>query len=169
MAAAPIALDALGPNGSYHARNRLTVADVAGAPVAELSMVPRLYVNRAIAALRGATTQPAEQRADALALAGRIFLKETVEGLSPDRYERAVSRVSGVPVSVVRSAAAEIADAADRAWFSACQARPEGAVPARALAGGPRPRLPRRGTAVAARAVHPAPPGLRAAGGGLRR
>jgi acyl-CoA reductase-like NAD-dependent aldehyde dehydrogenase len=128
MAAAPIALDALGPNGSYHARNRLTVADVAGAPVAELSMVPRLYVNRAIAALRGATTQPAEQRADTLALAGRIFLKETVEGLSPDRYERAVSRVSGVPVSVVRSAAAEIADAADRARFSACQARPGGAV-----------------------------------------
>lgn len=56
-AAAPprlIVLDALGPGGAYQARRRITVPDVAGTPVAELSMVPKLYVVRAMSALRRA-------------------------------------------------------------------------------------------------------------------
>lgn len=128
MTTGPIMLDALGPSGAYHARRRRTIPDVTGAPVAELSLVPELFVNRSISALRKATTLPIEERIAALGRAGRIFLKETVDGLSFTDYEYAVSRVSGVPISIVRSAAAEIADAADKAHFSAHRAQPAGAV-----------------------------------------
>jgi hypothetical protein len=40
-------IDALGPHGAYRARNRVTVHDVAGSPLAELSVVPSLFVTRA--------------------------------------------------------------------------------------------------------------------------
>ncbi|MFD1147858.1 aldehyde dehydrogenase family protein [Saccharothrix hoggarensis] len=125
---APVALDALGPSGPYRARNRVVVPDVRGEPFAELSMVPRLYVDRALAALRKAPKLSVEDRTTALAEAARIFLGDVVEGLSFEDYERAVSRVSGVPISIVRRAASEIADAAEQARPSAYGARPSGAV-----------------------------------------
>lgn len=124
----PVALDALGPSGPYRARNRRVVPDVSGTAVAELSMVPRLYVDRALAALRRAPVLPVAERTAALADAARIFLGDTVEGLSFETYERSVSRVSGVPISIVRRAAAEIAEAAEQAHRSAYGARPCGAV-----------------------------------------
>jgi hypothetical protein len=77
-----IALDALGPAGSYHARDRLTISDVAGNPVAELSMVPRLFVTRAMAALHKAATPPVDDRLDALASAGVAYRTASVDGLS---------------------------------------------------------------------------------------
>ncbi len=128
MAAELIALDALGPSGAYRARRRLTIPDVAGNPVAELSLVPKLFVNRSISMLRKAPTLPLEERLAALARAARIFLQDTVANLSVVDFEHVVSRVSGVPVSIVRRAAAEIADAADNAQFSAYRAQPNGAV-----------------------------------------
>ena len=51
-------IDALGPKGAYRAHNRLAVADVAGHPLAELSLVPRLFVTRAMTALQKAQTLP---------------------------------------------------------------------------------------------------------------
>jgi hypothetical protein len=57
-----LALDALGPAGAYHARERQTITDVAGNPVAELSLVPSLFVTRAMAALHKADTLPVDQR-----------------------------------------------------------------------------------------------------------
>jgi len=128
MTAELIALDALGPSGPYRARKRLTISDVAGAPLAELSIVPKLFVSRALSALHKAVNLPAEERLAALGRAARIFLEETVDGLTFAEYEHAVSRVSGVSVTAVRAAAAEIADAARKAHFSAYHARPTGAV-----------------------------------------
>ena len=55
-----LALDALGPAGTYHAHARQTITDVAGDPLAELSLVPRLFVTRAMAALRKADTLPVD-------------------------------------------------------------------------------------------------------------
>lgn len=123
-----ISLDALGPNGNFRARNRLTVTDVAGAPVAELSLVPRVFVTRAMAALHRAPTLPAEDRLAALSVAAKHFVSDNIAGLSFAEYERTVSRVSGVPLSVVRSATAAIVESAEQAGFSAFQARPTGAV-----------------------------------------
>jgi acyl-CoA reductase-like NAD-dependent aldehyde dehydrogenase len=66
-------VDALGPNGAYRSQNRLAVADVAGHPLAELSLVPRLFVTRAMAALHKAQTLPLEERLTALARAGKLL------------------------------------------------------------------------------------------------
>lgn len=128
MTTDPIQLDALGPTGAYRARKRLTVNDLAGTPVAELSLVPAIYVTRALAALRAADTPPVEARISALARAGRIFAEEVVDGLSFTEYQQVVSRVSGVPISVVRYATEGIVEAAEKAGDSAYQARPAGAA-----------------------------------------
>ncbi|ASU85831.1 aldehyde dehydrogenase [Nocardiopsis gilva YIM 90087] len=124
----PIQLDALGPTGPYRARSRLTVTDVAGQPIAELSQVPRLYVNRTIGALRKGPTLSADQRAAALAEAGRAFASSTIAGMSVEEYEHYVSRVAGMPLAGVRTATQRTAQAAVEAYRSTRFARPEGAV-----------------------------------------
>ncbi|MGF1430243.1 aldehyde dehydrogenase family protein [Kitasatospora sp. LaBMicrA B282] len=123
-----IALDALGHNGGYRSRNRIVVPDVTGRPVAELSLVPGLFVTRAMAALQRAESLPEAERIAALARAARIFAEEVIDGLTFEEYEYTVSRVSGVPISVVRDATAAIIDSAERAGFAAFQAQPVGAV-----------------------------------------
>jgi acyl-CoA reductase-like NAD-dependent aldehyde dehydrogenase len=123
-----IALDALGPAGGYHARERQTIADVAGNAVGELSLVPRLFVTRAMAALHTAETLPLDQRLAALADAGELFGTGTVDGMSAGDYQHIVSRVTGMPITVVRSAAAAIADSAAEAYPSVQHARPAGDV-----------------------------------------
>ncbi|MFD6148627.1 aldehyde dehydrogenase family protein [Streptomyces sp. NPDC060243] len=121
-------LDALGPRGAYRARNRENVTDTSGTPVAELSLVPALFVTRALAALRGAAPLPLDERLAALARAARIFREDTVEGLTYVRYERTVAAVSGIPLAAVRSAAEEITDAAHRAMAGSFAALGRGAV-----------------------------------------
>ncbi|NEB10981.1 aldehyde dehydrogenase family protein [Streptomyces coelicoflavus] len=123
-----ISLDALGPKGTYRARNRVTVADVAGLPVADLGLVPRLFVSRTMTALHRAESLPAAERVAALARAARIFTEEVVGGLSYDAFRHTVARVSGVPLAVVREATASIAEAAERAEYMVRQPRPVGAV-----------------------------------------
>ncbi|KUM84714.1 aldehyde dehydrogenase family protein [Streptomyces pseudovenezuelae] len=127
-AAPPVHLDAFGPNGPYRARNRMTVPDVTGAPLAELSIVPPLFVQRGIAALRSADPLPPEQRAEALERAGRLFATATVGGLDPDSYRHLVSRCSGLPISVVRAATGIVAEAAQQASATVLQARPQAAA-----------------------------------------
>ncbi|HST48985.1 aldehyde dehydrogenase family protein [Jatrophihabitans sp.] len=128
MAEDLLLLDALGPRGSYRARNRMTIVDLAGTPVAELSIVPKLFVSRALAALHRAPDRPIEHKLAQLAEAGRIFAEEEILGLSLRQYEKLVSRISGVPITVVRSATAAISAAAIAAGSSVTQARPIGAV-----------------------------------------
>ncbi|MGW0423363.1 aldehyde dehydrogenase family protein [Streptomyces sp. NPDC003015] len=124
----PLQLDALGPKGPYRARNRLTVTDVAGTPTAELSLVPGVFVHRTLTALRRAAPLPSDERAAALARAADLFASGTVAGRSVAEYEHAVSRVGGVPVSVVRAATRAIGARLSVAHRSAHQARPQGAV-----------------------------------------
>jgi acyl-CoA reductase-like NAD-dependent aldehyde dehydrogenase len=123
-----VQLDAQGPGGPYRARRRMTVQDVAGTPIAELSLVPRLFVERSLAALRQADDMPADERAAALARAGQMFATESIDGMGPDEYAHMVSRVCGMPISVVRDAMHDVAHAATEAYRSTQQARPVGAV-----------------------------------------
>lgn len=123
-----IELNALGPGGEYRARNREVVSDVTGTPVAELSLVPSLYVNRTMAALHRAGTLPLEERIGALAQAGELFTTATLGGLSVQAYEDAVCRVSGVPISVVRATTQAIGYRVAQAYRSALAARPMAAV-----------------------------------------
>ncbi|MFD6327091.1 aldehyde dehydrogenase family protein [Streptomyces sp. NPDC058442] len=124
----PFVIEALGPRGSYRARNRLTVTDVRGAPAAELSMVPGLFVHRAVTALRAATPLGPDERAAALRRAAELFATGTVAGRTVESYEHDVSRVGGVPIGVVRVATRSIATRLAVAWESARQARPQGAT-----------------------------------------
>ncbi|MFE6775818.1 aldehyde dehydrogenase family protein [Streptomyces sp. NPDC057702] len=122
----PVSLDALGPRGPYRSQAREIVHDVAGTPLAELSMVPRLYARRGLTALRRARTLPVDERTAALAEAGRLFAGATVNGMSVARYEHAVARVSGLPISVVREATGAVAAGLAGAYGFAGQARPRG-------------------------------------------
>jgi acyl-CoA reductase-like NAD-dependent aldehyde dehydrogenase len=124
----PIYVDALGPRGAYRARTRMAVADVAGNPLVQLSMVPTLFVARAMSALRKAGTLPLEQRLGALAEAGELFATGVVEGMSAADYQYTISRLSGTPLPIVRTAVEAIARSAAGAYHHAHAARPLGAV-----------------------------------------
>jgi acyl-CoA reductase-like NAD-dependent aldehyde dehydrogenase len=122
------ALDALGPGGAYRSRSRQTVCTVSGEPAAELSLVPPVYVNRALAALRKARPLPAAERARLIARAGQLFATGTVGGLSAADYEHAASRVAGVPIASIRGATRTAAHRLARVQDNVAQARPAGAV-----------------------------------------
>jgi acyl-CoA reductase-like NAD-dependent aldehyde dehydrogenase len=128
-------LTALGPAGPYRARNRQPVEDVTGVPVAELSLVPPLFVARAMTALRRAGELPAEQRLAALRAAGAAFAAGAPDGRPVEDYQRIVSRVSGLPLSVVRSATDFIRQAARDVGTPVGSARPAGAVSSWRMAG----------------------------------
>ncbi|WP_330234438.1 aldehyde dehydrogenase family protein [Nocardia sp. NBC_00508] len=123
-----IQLDALGPDGTYRAHRRVPIADVAGTPLAQLSLVPGLFVQRSLATLRNAPTMPADERAAALARAGHAFATATLNGLAPRYYEHLVSRVSGTPISAVREATRLTAQCAAECYRNVEYARPVGAT-----------------------------------------
>jgi acyl-CoA reductase-like NAD-dependent aldehyde dehydrogenase len=123
-----LALDALGPAGAYHARERQTISDVAGNPVAELSLVPNLFVTRTMSALHRAKNLPVDDRLAALTRAGEAHAAGTVDGMSAAEHQFFVSRTSGMPIAVVRAAADGIARSAAEAYRSVQNARPIGAV-----------------------------------------
>ncbi|MEV6479343.1 aldehyde dehydrogenase family protein [Streptomyces sp. NPDC051576] len=123
-----LVLDALGPAGPYRSGTRQDITDVTGAVVAELSLAPTLYVNRAMKALHQAVPLPAADRAAALARAGELFRGAELGGLTVRDYQRAVTRVSGLPASVVATATLTCAERVSRTAGSTALARPAGAV-----------------------------------------
>jgi hypothetical protein len=131
------ALDALGPNGEYRTRNRQIIADIAGVPIAELSIVPRLYVSRTVNAQRKVRPLSAARREAALVGAAEIFECGVIAGLDFDQYVDVTSRVSGLPIAVTRAGARSVADAVGSVFDSVWPARPSGtAVDWRAVSSG---------------------------------
>jgi acyl-CoA reductase-like NAD-dependent aldehyde dehydrogenase len=125
---APAQLEALGPTGPYRAHARTTVTDVAGAPLAELSLVPPVFVTRGIRALARAEPLPAPRSAAALAAAAEAFGSGVVAGVPAAAHQHAVSRVSGLPISAVRRASRYLVEALTGAHERITLARPRGAV-----------------------------------------
>jgi acyl-CoA reductase-like NAD-dependent aldehyde dehydrogenase len=123
-----ITLDALGPNGEYRTRNREAITDVAGAPVAEISIVPPLFVARTINTQRKVRPLEPTQRDAALARAADRFLTETIAGLDFERYIDVTSRVSGLPIAVTRAGARSVADGLRTIFESLRAAQPSGAA-----------------------------------------
>ena len=123
-----ISIDALGPDGTYRTRNREPVATTAGVAVAELSMVPPLYVSRTISAQRNARPLPVHEREAGLAKAADAFATGVIAGLDFDTYAVLASRISGVPIAVTRSGARGVADGVASAFGAVRPARPTGAV-----------------------------------------
>ncbi len=127
-AAGLISIDALGPDGTYRTRNREPVTTTAGVVVAELSLVPPLYVSRTIIAQRKTRPLPAREREAALAKAADAFSNGVIAGLDFDGYAELASRISGVPIAVTRSGARGVADGVASAFAAVRPARPTGAV-----------------------------------------
>lgn len=120
-------LDALGTGGAFRTSLRHPVTGVDGSVLAELSLVPRLYITRNLLALRRATPLTALRRAEALRTAGELFLGE-VDAVTLDDHERAVSRASGVALPVVRAASGVLSRSAKAAAATVAAARPAGVV-----------------------------------------
>jgi len=123
-----VALDALGPEGEYRTHKRELVSDTAGQPVAELSIVPRLFVTRSIGTQRKATPLPLQERAAALVLTAEAFRSSTLAGLSLDDYVTLTCRVSGLPLAVARAGAHVVADSVASAFEAVWPALPTGAT-----------------------------------------
>jgi hypothetical protein len=123
-----VAIDALGPSGDYRTRNREVVTDTSGVAVAELSMVPRLYVTRTIGTQRKFRPLPIPQREAALAKTAETFANSVIAGLEFEQYVVYASRVSGLPVGITRIGALGVADAATTAFDSVWSAQPAGAA-----------------------------------------
>jgi len=121
-------IDALGPGGAYQTRNREIITTTADVAVAELSLVPPLYVSRSVNAQRNTRPLPAGQRETALAKAADAFATGVIAGLDFDSYADLASRISGVPIAVTRSGARGVADGVASAFGVVQQARPTGAV-----------------------------------------
>lgn len=121
-------LDALGSGGSYRARKTTPIFDVSGQQRAELSLVPALYVGRTMSALRKAGTLPLEERLDAIARAGQDYRSATIGGCSPEEYRFLVSRVCGLPVSVVGRSVERVARTTQIAFHDVQNGRPRGAL-----------------------------------------
>ncbi|MFD6391255.1 aldehyde dehydrogenase family protein [Nocardia sp. NPDC060259] len=123
-----IEIDALGPAGSYHARQRIPITALDGTEVGELGQVPALFVRRAIAAMRSAPTVPAEERLALMKKAAELFTTATIGGLDPEEYIRIVSTVSGVPQQVVRQSVEWVAEVLRSQCDTLALAMPHGAV-----------------------------------------
>ncbi|MEV7399673.1 aldehyde dehydrogenase family protein [Streptomyces sp. NPDC091267] len=123
-----LSLDVLGPGGPYRSRRQETVLDLAGEPVAALSLAPPLYVARAMKALRRAPVMPLDARIAALAEAGRAFATQRVAEQTAQEYQRTVSAATGIPITTVRGATDDIARATEQIHHSVRNARPAGAV-----------------------------------------
>jgi len=121
-------IDALGVGGEYRTRNREVVVSTAGVAVAELSIVPPLYVSRTIGAQRKIGPLPVTQRAAALANAADVFATTVIGGLDFEDYVRLASGISGLPIAVTRAGARGVAEGVASAFDAVRPARPTGAT-----------------------------------------
>lgn len=121
-------LDALGPGGAYRARRRADIADIRGRTVAQLSLVPAVFVTRAVAEMRRAQPLVPGDRLAALGRAAELFCTATIGGLGLEEYQRLVTAVGGLSIAVVRRSSQAIADACRSAPDAAAWARPAGAL-----------------------------------------
>jgi len=78
-----VALDALGPSGEYRTRKPELVTDTRGVPIAELSLVPPLFVIRSVAAQRKVKPLPLDERMAALRRADDNTVVMEVHGNEP--------------------------------------------------------------------------------------
>jgi acyl-CoA reductase-like NAD-dependent aldehyde dehydrogenase len=121
-------IDALGAGGDYRTRNREVIMSTAGVAVAELSIVPPLYVSRTIGAQRKTRPLPAAEREAALADAADVFATAVIGGLDFENYVRLASGISGLPIAVTRAGARGVAVAVASAFDAVRPARPTGAA-----------------------------------------
>jgi acyl-CoA reductase-like NAD-dependent aldehyde dehydrogenase len=124
----PLGLPALGPSGPFRSQHPVPVTDVAGTSVAELSLVPPVFVHRTMAALRRAETVPVDERIGMMMRAAELFATAPLGGQTVEEYQHAVSRVGGVPIAAVRTATRTTAERVAQVRHSTECARPRGSA-----------------------------------------
>jgi len=122
-----LTLDALGPDGAYRTRKRVRLRDVSGADIADMCVVPGLFVARTISAQRAVTPLDTAARHTALQTAADIFTDAAIAGLDFDDYVELTCALSGLPAVVGRAGAVTVADALRTATVAIEAARPVGA------------------------------------------
>jgi acyl-CoA reductase-like NAD-dependent aldehyde dehydrogenase len=121
-------VDALGADREYRTRSREIISSTAGVPVAELSIVPPLYVSRTVSAQRKVRPLPAGQREAALAKTADTFATGVIAGLDFDTYVGLTSQISGLPIAVTRAGARRVSENVASAFDAVRPARPTGAA-----------------------------------------
>jgi acyl-CoA reductase-like NAD-dependent aldehyde dehydrogenase len=124
-----VELLALGPDGEYRTRKPDVITDTAGRAVAQYSVVPRLFVTRAIDVQRRQPPLPTAERAAALTKAADVFVSSTIAGLDFDAYVDLTCRVSGLPMTAARAGALAVAESLTTACDAVRPAQPAGADP----------------------------------------
>jgi hypothetical protein len=164
-----IALDALGTNGEYRTRKTELVSDTRGNPVAALSVVPRLFVSRSIAAQRRMRPLSLAEREAALQRAAELFRTSSISGLDFDGYVELTCRVTGLPMTVARAGAHVVAESVETTFNGVRPARPVGAeLDWRTVGRGGGAVWARRGEVLAVHAPGNAPRRARAVAAGAR-
>jgi acyl-CoA reductase-like NAD-dependent aldehyde dehydrogenase len=123
-----VRIDALGAEGEYRPHNREVLRSASGMAVAELSIVPSLYVSRTLRAQRKVRPLPVAHRRAALVKAADLFAAGVVAGLDHDDYIRLAGKLSGLPITVIRAGAANVTHGVASAFDAVRPARPTGAV-----------------------------------------
>jgi acyl-CoA reductase-like NAD-dependent aldehyde dehydrogenase len=119
-------IEALGPDGPYKTRARGTVADAAGNPALEISLVPSLVASHWIDSMREAAIPCVAETVELLSTAADIFQREELLGDSLHAYEHRVSALTGTPIAVVRQCTELIAARLRDGARGARLARPAG-------------------------------------------
>ena len=121
-------LDAMGYDGVCRMRRREKIFDVEGRSVAELSMVPPLYVMQTISTRKPHRPLSLTERRTALHRAADIFVNDDLAGIAFDDYIKLTSRVSGLPISLTRDQIRGVAGDLSTAFEAVWPARPTGAA-----------------------------------------
>ncbi|WP_308117663.1 aldehyde dehydrogenase family protein [Streptomyces anatolicus] len=96
--------------------------------MAELCLVPPMFVGRAANALRRAEPMTQDAVVSAISTAGKSFSTDAIGGITAEEHALRVARVSGLPIGVVRAATRNVAAAAANVYRDVQQARPVTAV-----------------------------------------
>lgn len=123
-----VALDALGTSGEHHTCRTELIFDTGGEPVAQLGVVPPLFVTRAVSAQRRARPLPLAEREAALAHTAELFLTASIAGLGFDDYVGLTCRVTGLPLAVACAGAHVVADSVATTFDAVRPAQPAGAT-----------------------------------------
>jgi acyl-CoA reductase-like NAD-dependent aldehyde dehydrogenase len=92
-----------------------------------LSVVPRLFVSRSIAAQRRMRPLSLAEREAALQRAAELFRTSSIAGLDFDGYVDLTCRVTGLPMTVARAGAHVVAESVETTFDGVRPARPVGA------------------------------------------
>lgn len=121
-------IEAICLGNHYHTRQLQEIYDVSGHIVAKAAIMPVVYIQDKILALRESPLLPLEVRYKLLKQAGKIYAEATLAGLDPQAYISLASRVSGLQPSIISDSIANIAYSLHHMQENLAVATPAGAV-----------------------------------------